>query len=454
MAKAGDMTVGSEWKHILKFALPLMAGNLLQQLYNTVDGIVVGNFVGDAALGAVGACAPLTMVFIALAIGMSNGSAVVVGQYYGANRPGEMRRTISTSMILLLVLGAVLSVVGVVVARPMLSGLMKVSGPYLQYAVDYFTIYAIGLVFQFAYNIFAAVLRALGDSRATLYFLLISSVVNTVLDLVFVLGFHWDVKGAAAATVISQAASAVCAFVYMHRKYELLRFKKGEFRFHKDAAALTMKIAIPSTMTQAVVSCGSLAIQRIINDFGAVYNGLMSGATAGTRLENFIMIPIFGFNAAQVAFASQNVGAGKMDRVIRGRNSGTVMGLICCAAVSLVTFLLRAPLVSLFGVSAEGLGYGVLQMTILCPSLLVFCLMMTTSGIMHGAGDAKFGAFMTLSSFVVRILFAYIFAYLTSMEYLAVWVAIPVGWAYNLILCWIRYYSGAWKKKAIVHTET
>ena len=167
MAKARIMTEGKEWKSILMFALPLMAGNALQQLYNTVDGIIVGNFVGDTALAAVGACSPLTMVFIALALGMSNGSAVVTGQYYGARKLDEMRRAVSTSIILLLVLGVAFSVLGVIVARPMLSGLMKVSAPYIEYAVDYFSIYAIGLVFQFAYNIFAAVLRALGDSKAT-----------------------------------------------------------------------------------------------------------------------------------------------------------------------------------------------------------------------------------------------------------------------------------------------
>ena len=448
------MTEGREWKHILMFALPLMAGNALQQLYNTVDGIIVGNFVGDTALAAVGACAPLTMLFIALAIGMSNGSAVVVGQYYGAGKYDEMRRTVSTSMIMLLVLGAVFSVLGVIVAKPMLSGVMKVSEPFLSYAVDYFTIYAIGLIFQFAYNIFAAVLRALGDSKATLYFLLISSVVNTVLDLLFVVVFHWSVAGAAIATVISQLISAVCAAVYIIRKYPVLRFQKGEFRFHKASAALTMKIAVPNTMTQAVVSCGNLALQRIINDYGAVYMGLMSGTTAGMRLESFILIPIFSFNAAQAAFSSQNVGAGKMDRVKRGRNAGTLMGLICCATVAVLTFILRPQLVSLFGVNSEGLAYGMRYLAFLCPSLPLFCLHMTTSGIMQGAGDAKFGAFMTLSSFVIRLIFAYVFAYATSLEYLAVWISIPVGWVYNLAICWSRYYSGAWKKKGIAHIKT
>lgn len=448
------MTQGSEWKHILMFALPLMAGNALQQLYNTVDGIIVGNFVGDTALASVGACSPLTMVFIALAIGMSNGSAIVVGQYYGAGKVDEMRRTVSSSIIMMLVLGAVLSVVGVAVARPMLSGIMSVSEMYIDYAVDYFAIYSIGLVFQFAYNIFAAVLRALGDSRATLYFLVISSITNTVLDLLFVVVFHWSVAGAAIATVISQALSAVCAAVYMVRKHAVLRYRKGEFRFHGASAALTMRLAIPSTLIQAVVSCGNLALQRIINDFGAVYTGLMSGATAGMRLESFILIPIFSFNAAQGAFASQNVGAGRMDRVKRGRNAGMLMGVICCVVIAAIALLLRVPLISLFGVNEQSLAYGVKYMKILCPFLVLFCLHMTTTGIMQGAGDVKFGAFMTLSSFAVRLIIAYTLAYNTSLEYMAVWISQPIGWLYNLIVCWTRYYTGGWKKKSIAHVET
>lgn len=448
------MTQGSEWRHILKFALPLMAGNALQQLYNTVDGIIVGNFVGDTALAAVGACAPLTMLFVALAIGMSNGSAIVAGQYYGAGKHGELRRTVSSSIILLVALGVVLSVVGVIVTRPMLTHVMSVGELYIEYAVDYFSIYAIGLVFQFAYNIFAAVLRALGDSRATLYFLVISSIANTVLDLLFVVVFRWEVAGAAIATVISQALSAVCAAVYMVRRHEVLRYAKGEFRFHKASVALTMKIAVPNTMTQAVVSCGNLALQRIINEYGQIYTGLMAGTTAGMRLESFILIPIFSFNAALSAFSSQNVGAGRMDRVKRGRKAGLFMGLIICVVVAVVAIVFRRPLVSLFGVSEQGLAYGMRYLSILCPSLLLFCLHMTTSGIMQGAGDVKFGAFITLSSFVFRLIVAYIMAYATPLEYLAVWISTPMGWLYTLILSWSRYYSGAWTKKGIAHVKT
>lgn len=188
-----SMVSGKEWKLILLFTLPLMAGNLLQQLYNTVDGIIVGNYVGADALASVGTCTPMTMLFIALAMGLSTGCSIVVSQYFGANQLDEMRRSVSTAILMLVTLGLVLSVVGVIAARPLLQQVLNVDPRYLEDAVCYFSIYAVGLVFQFTYNIFAAVLRSLGDSGATLYFLLASSVTNVFLDLLFVRVFYWGV---------------------------------------------------------------------------------------------------------------------------------------------------------------------------------------------------------------------------------------------------------------------
>ncbi len=454
MAQKGTMTQGTEWKHLILFALPLMGGHALQQLYNAVDGIVVGNYVGDVALAAVGACGPLTMLFVALAIGMSNGSAVVIGQYYGAGRLDEMRRAVSSSIILLIGLGAVLSVVGGLVARPVLTGVLRVSDTYIDYCVDYFAIYAFGLVFQFAYNVFAAVLRALGDSKATLYFLVISSVTNVVLDLLFVVVFHWAVAGAAIATIISQALSAVCAGVYMFRKHDVLRFRKGEFRFYGDSVRLTMKVALPNTLQQCIVSCGNVALQRIINDFGAVYFGLMAGATAGQRVESFIMIPIFSFNSAMATFTSQNIGAGRLERVKTGRRSGTVMSLCICAAVAVAAFLARSPLVRLFGVDDVGLAYGMRYLAILCPSLLIFCLHMVTAGVIQGSGDMRYAAILAVSSFAFRCVLAYILAYNTALEYQAVWFSLPAGWLFSMAMSWSRYYKGTWKTKAITRQKT
>lgn len=445
----GSMTQGKEWKHLLLFALPLMGGQALQQLYNTVDGIIVGNFVGDIALGAVGVCSPVTLLFTSIAVGMCTGVSVVAAQYFGAKKPEEMRRAASTSIILLLVMGLFFSAVGVLFGRVFLANLLGVSDWYIEEAVTYFGIYAVGLVFQFAYNVFAALLRAVGDSKATLYFLLISSVTNLVLDLIFVIVFHWGVAGAAIATVVSQGVSAASAVVYMTRKYEIFRFRKGEFRWYTDTAKLTLRLAAPSTLQQVVMSCGCLALQRVVNHFGGIYTGLMSGATAGQRVESFVYIPMFAFNSAMATFTGQNMGAGELERVKRGRRVGLVMGVSVSLVITGIVLLLSTPLIALFGVSEEGLRYGVIYLWILCPGLFMFGLYIINNGVLQGSGDTAYTAFVLLTSFALRIILAYTLAYHTSLEYRAVWISQPVGWCINAILSWGRYFQGGWKAKVI-----
>lgn len=449
----GSMIKGAEWKHLLLFALPLMGGQALQQLYNTVDGIVVGNFVGDIALGAVGVCAPLTLLFVSLAIGLCTGVSVVAAQCFGAGRTKELRQAASTSILLLLAVGVVLSVVGVAFGRVFLAGALGVGEWYIEEAALYFEIYAAGLIFQFLYNVFAALLRAVGDSKASLYFLLISSVTNLVLDLIFVIVFHWGVAGAAIATVISQAASAVAAYVYMVRRYEVFRFKVKELRWYAGSAKIVLQQAVPSMLTQVVMSCGNLALQRIVNDYGNIYAGLMSGATAAQRVESFVYIPTFAFNSAVATFTGQNMGAGDLARVKKGRRVGVWMGVAVCAGLGVLVLLLKEPLISLFGVSAESLKYGVEYVNILCPALILFGLYMINNGVLQGAGDASYTAFILVASFALRIVLAYTLAYSTSLEYRIVWLLQPVGWFVNTALSWGRYYQGGWKKKAVIHAE-
>lgn len=450
----GSMTKGAEWKHLLLFALPLMGGQALQQLYNTVDGIIVGNFVGDIALGAVGVCGPVALLFTSIAVGMCTGVSVVVSQYFGAQKMGEMRRAASTSIIMLFAMGIAFSVIGAVFSRFLLSRLLGVGEWYLKDATMYFSIYAIGLVFQFAYNAFAALLRAVGDSKATLYFLMISSVTNLLLDLLFVIVFRWEVAGAAVATVISQAVSAVTAGVYLVRKHQAFRFGKGDFRWHSASAKLVLRLAAPSTLQQVVMSCGYLSLQRVVNHFGGLYAGLMSGATAGQRVESFVMIPMFAFNSAMSTFTGQNMGAGDLERVKKGRKVCLLMGFAACAVITGVVLLLRVQLISLFGVSEEGLRYGVQYLNILCPLLFLFGLYMINNGILQGSGDVGYTAFILLTSFALRIVLAYTLAYNTSLEYAAVWFSQPFGWIINLTLSCVRYYAGTWKKKGVAHVKT
>ena len=263
-----DLTRGTPWKLIVQFALPIMAGNLLQQLYNTADTIIVGNFNGQQALSAVGACASLTALFTALAIGFSIGAGVLISQYFGALREQALRQYAATAIVLMLAMGLLMSLIGVCSAGFLLARALGTPEALLPLTLLYFRIYAAGLVFQFGYNIAAALLRALGDSKATLYFLLVSSILNVVLDLVFVAGLGMGVAGAAIATVISQIASCGIGFAYMHRRYALLRFSLRELRMDLKTAGRILQVGAPMAIQQSIVSCGFLFLQRLVNYYG------------------------------------------------------------------------------------------------------------------------------------------------------------------------------------------
>lgn len=444
------MTQGREWKLILLFTLPLMAGNLLQQLYNAVDGIVVGNFAanGENALSAVGTCTPVTMVFIAVAMGMSSGCSILISQLYGARRYDEVRQAVSTALILVGAIGLGLTVVGSVIAKWFLIHVLSVPDSFLEDAVSYFSIYCFGLLFQFVYNIVSFILRSLGDSSATLYFLLVSSVTNIVLDLVFVALFHWDVPGVAIATVLAQAVSAVVSVVYMFKKYPSLRFGKGEFRFHRDKGLLALRLGIPTTLQQCIVSMGNMAVQRVVNDFG-----ITAGYTAGLRVENFVSTLPISFNVGMSTFTGQNIGAGRLDRVHRGLRATWGMGLGACAAVGLLTYTFAAPLAGLFGVEGEALSVAVTYIHVLSPSLLVFCMYFITTGVLHGSGDVSFTAANSLVSLGIRCIAAYTLAYLTPLGGAAVWISPVIGWGVVMFLALARYKWGPWRTKAVTSAK-
>lgn len=439
------MTEGTEWKLILLFTLPLMVGNLLQQLYNTVDGIIVGNFVSENALASVGTCSSLTMLFIALALGMSNGAAVIVAQLFGAGRMEELRKTVSTSLILFFGMGICFSVLGVVLARWFLSLVLNVQDYLLEGAVLYFRIYALGLLFQFLYNIVAAILRSLGDSRATLYFLLISSVCNILLDLLLTLVLHWGITGVAIATVISQGVSAVVSLVYMFRLYPMLRFGKGEFTFDGGTCGMIVKMGIPTTLQQCVVSFGHIAIQRVINDFD-----ITAGYTAAARIECFAIIPAQGFLMGVTTFTGQNLGARKLDRIARGLRQTLVMSFLVDIFVIAVIVPLAPALIGLFGVVGDSAAIAVTYLRFCSCALAIFCTYFCFNGVLQGAGDVRFTAFNTFTGLVIKVVFVYLVAYLTPVGVAAIWYGNFVSWFYSLTLSGLRYRFGPWRKKGIV----
>lgn len=445
MERSKTMTEGSEWKLILLFTLPLMAGNLLQQLYNTVDGIIVGNLVGETALAAVGTCAPLTMLFTAIALGMSNGAAVVLSQFYGAGRMDEMKKTVASSLILLFSMGVALSVVGCALAGWLLRTILGVQDYLRADAEVYFRIYALGLLAQFIYNIVSAILRSMGDSRATLYFLLVASVCNVLLDLLAVALLGWGVLGVAVATVISQILSAAVSVVYLFQRYPALRFQKGELRFDREKGILVLKMGIPSTLQQCVVSMGHMAIQRVINHFD-----ITAGYTAATRIESFILIPIQGFFMGMATFTGQNLGAGKLERISRALARTILMSLVVVAAVIAIIYPFAPELVRVFGVTGDSGDVAVVYLRFVALAFAVFCVYFSINGVLQGSGDVVFTAFNTFSGLAIKVAFVYLVAYLTPVGMAAIWWGNLVSWIYSLVLSALRYRFGPWRSKCVV----
>ncbi|MCF0137203.1 MAG: MATE family efflux transporter [Oscillospiraceae bacterium] len=443
-----DMTTGTGWRHVLNFSLPIMLGNLLQQLYNTVDGIVVGRYVSDAALGAVGNCASLNFLFIAISFGLSNGCGIVTSQFFGAKREAEVRKAASTAFVLLGVMGLAGVVFGISCSGWLLGTVMDIRDPeVLKEAVTYFSIYSVGLIFMFVYNAVSALLRSLGDSKATLYFLLVSTFVNLGLDLLFVLVFDWGVAGVAIATVIAQCISTLFSLFYTRRRYPILSFRLRELRFYPDMGKKCLQMGIPSMLQQSVVAVGGMFMQRLVNYFG---KALMAAFTVGNRVENYIFVPIMALNAGMSTFTGQNMGADRPERVKECWRKVILMSLAFSAFIAVLIYVFANPISTLFGVSGEGLRMSVEMIRFMSFFVLLFSLYLPTVGLLQGSGDAFFAMLCSMSTLGIRVLAAYAMVFLFDVGYQAVWYAVPMGWLACVALSWGRYFSGAWQKKSLV----
>lgn len=442
-----DLTQGTPWKGALRFALPLLLGNLLQQLYNTADTIIVGNYVSDHALSAVGSCTSLTMLFTALALGFSIGAGVLAAQYFGAQKLGEVRRYAATSIVLFLALGAVMSVLGAVLARPLLAGLLQTPEALLEMAVTYFMIYAAGLIFQFGYNIAAALLRAIGDSKATLYFLLASSLLNVVLDLLLVAVVKMGVAGAAIATVFSQLLSCVLSFWYMHRKYEFLRFSVRQLRFEPALAGRVLAVGAPMAVQQSVVSCGFMFMQRLVNSCG---EDMVASFTVGSRIENYLILPTISFQSTMATYTGQNIGAKRPDRVSRGLRQ--VIGLAICITLPLsaAAYFLAPQIISLFAISGQAAAYCAQHLHLAACAVLVFAVYFPCNGLLQGAGEGLYATACAALALGVRVALAYLLIKTALFGVAAIWWSQLLAWVVTLIFCYCHYFRGTWKTRSLV----
>ena len=442
-----DLTQGTPWKGALRFALPLLLGNLLQQLYNTADTIIVGNYVSDHALSAVGSCTSLTMLFTALALGFSIGAGVLAAQYFGAQKLGEVRRIAATSVVLFLALGAVMSVLGAVLTRPLLAGLLQTPEALLEMAVTYFMIYAAGLIFQFGYNIAAALLRAIGDSKATLYFLLASSLLNVVLDLLLVAVVKLGVAGAAIATVFSQLLSCVLSFWYMHRKYEFLRFSVRQLRFEPALAGRVLAVGAPMAVQQSVVSCGFMFMQRLVNACG---EDMVASFTVGSRIENYLILPTLSFQSTMATYTGQNIGARQPERVSRGLRQVILLAICITLPLSALAYFFAPQIISLFAISGQAAAYCAQHLHLAACAVLVFAVYFPCNGLLQGAGEGLYATACAALALGVRVALAYLLIKTALFGVAAIWWSQLLAWVVTLIFCYCHYFRGTWKTRSLV----
>ena len=446
-----DMTTGTEWKLILLFTLPIMAGSFLQQLYNTVDGIIVGQFVSETAFSGVATCQSLTQLFLALAMGLSVGVGIVIAQYYGAGKLDKLPVASETAMLLLAFCGLVLAVLGFITAPTILGDVLDVPADILPHSISYFRIYVIGLVFQFVYNGIAATLRGLGDSKAILLFLLVSTVLNMVLDLFFVAVLKFGVSGAAIATVISQMVCVFVSYRYLRKRFP---YRKTDPHWESEVCGTMIRLGLPIAIQQGVVSFGHGAMQRLVNSFSSTVPGNIAAYGAAGRLNSFLTVPIVGFQSGLASFTGQNIGAGRLDRVYRGFRVSLFMSLVVTLALCTALNIYAEAVLSAFGLSGSAQMVGAEQIRFLSYCYWMFCCYQTLGGLLQGAGDTVFQSITTLSALGFSIFAAYALVYFNFLGYNAAWVGSPIGWTVAILISYLRFFQGGWKKKAVVGQDS
>lgn len=444
-SKSIDLTTGSPGKGLLLFALPLILGNLFQQFYNMVDTIIVGKYVGQDALAAVGASYALTTVFVMIAIGGGTGASVIISQFLGAKENSKMKTAISTAMITFLVTSIVLGIFGIAANRQILSALHTPDN-IMPEATLYLKIYFIGLPFLFMYNILASVFNALGDSKTSLYFLIFSSLLNIVLDLYAVRVLNMGVAGVAIATVIAQGIAAILSFLVLMKKLKTYE-GKGNY-FDKEILKKMIIVAIPSIIQQSIVSVGMLLVQSVVNGFGSA---VLAGYTAGMRLESICIVPMISMGNAVSTFTAQNMGANQTERVRKGYRISYAIIAVFAVIICAVLLLFKHPLVNLFmeeGATGEAFDTGVSYLSFIAYFFVFIGLKAATDGVLRGAGDVFVFTIANLVNLAFRVSFAFLMAPIIGVQ--AVWFAVPIGWIINYIISGLRYLTGKWSQKKLV----
>ena len=433
-----NLTEGKPLKLLFFFAMPMVVGNLFQQLYNMVDSMVVGRFVGEDALAAVGSSFPVVFLSVAIAAGLSMGCTMVISQFFGAGKILEMKITVSTALISLGVIGLIIMGIGEIIAGPLLT-LLGTDPDIMADSLAYLRIYFGGAVFLFLYNSLNGIYNALGDSQTPLKFLMVSALTNIVLDLLFVIQFNMGVAGVAWATLIAQGMCAVFSFFVL-----IARLRKME----NEEAAKGKSFTFFDMSSAERISISMMLMQGLVNSYGKVF---VAGYTAATKIDTLAMMPNMNFSNAMSSYAAQNIGARKMDRVKQGYKASMFMVVVFSLIITSIIFLFGPQLLGLFlkqGAEGSAMSYGLSYMKTVSVFYILMGALFVSNGLLRGAGDM--GAFM-LSSVVnlfSRVAIAYLLAHFIGAS--AIWWSIPTGWAIGALFSFLRVRSGKWMARRLV----
>ncbi len=428
---------------LLSFSLPMMLGNLFQQLYTMADSVIVGRFVGENALAAVGASFALTAVFIAIAIGGGMGASVITSGAFGARSYRAMKLSVSTSLILFLVVSILLGGIGLLFSEDILI-LLNTPAAVLDDATAYLNIYFLGLPFLFMYNVLSSVFNSLGRSRIPLYLLIFSSALNVVLDIIMVASFGMGVRGAAWATLISQGISSVISFIFLVRTMKEFPEKQDRL-FSPSLIRPIAGLALPSILQQSTVSIGMMLVQSVVNSFGAE---ALAGFSAAMRIESIAVVPMAAIGNAMSSYTAQNIGAGKLGRVVKGYHTAYGIVAVIALVLMLPLELFSERLIRMF-LGDDGtpiaMDTGISYISFMGWFFVFIGLKMITDGLLRGSGDMSVFTIANIANLSIRVLVAFIFAPVYGIE--MVWIAVPIGWTANWVISYWGYHTGKWKSR-------
>ena len=452
---AKDMTLGSPWKRIMEFSVPMLLGNIAQQLYNTADSVIVGMYVGDNALAAVGSASPILNLLLALFVGISTGAGIVVSQSFGARDREGLSKAIGNCISLTFVATIFIMIVGPMITMPLLN-LLDTPDSIIQWCVDYLNIYFWGIIGFFFYNMLSGILRGLGDSVSALGFLLLAAALNVILDLWFVAGLGMGVPGVSLATVIAQAISAVFCFLKLMKMGEHFDLNKSTVRLEKDMAMRIIGIGIPSGITQAIMSMSMMIVQSLTNSMGEM---VIAANVIIMRVDGFAMMPNFSFGQAMSVYTGQNVGAGKWERVQKGVRQGSMIAQTFAVVIVIFLLFLNKYLFGIFTTTEALIDLAGQMMRIMAVGYIAVSITQVLGGVMRGCGDTVTPMWISiLTTVALRVPIAYVLAHFTkSAEFpnghpFALSISLLTSWVLGMVFSVLAFRYG--KTRKMIRQET